>query len=131
MSVEQAGNPGADQAGPGCGAGPLSGVRVLDISTVVAGPFSSTLMADLGAEVLKIELPGEGDHIRQLPPHKDGVALWSKVANRNNRGITLDLRKPEASGFSSACFPGTTCWWKISDLARPTAGGWWWDRWSA
>lgn len=76
-------------------AGPLSGVRVLDIATVVAGPLSSTLMADLGAEVLKIEIPGEGDHIRHLPPHKDGVPLWSKVANRNKRGISLDMRQPE------------------------------------
>ncbi|MGY6269762.1 CaiB/BaiF CoA transferase family protein [Achromobacter denitrificans] len=89
----------------GRGAGPLSGVRVLDISTVVAGPFSCTLMADLGAEVLKVELPGEGDHIRQLPPHKDGVALWSKVANRNKRGITLDLRQPEGIGILERLLP--------------------------
>jgi len=104
MSVEQSGNPGVGQAGRG--AGPLSGVRVLDISTVVAGPFSSTLMADLGAEVLKVELPGEGDHIRQLPPHKDGVALWSKVANRNKRGITLDLRQPEGIAVFEQLLPG-------------------------
>ncbi|OLU08902.1 CoA transferase [Achromobacter denitrificans] len=83
------------QTDPCRGTGPLSGVRVLDISTVVAGPFSCTLMADLGAEVLKVEMPGEGDHIRQLPPHKNGVALWSKVANRNKRGVTLDLRQPD------------------------------------
>ncbi|MGE8614523.1 MAG: CaiB/BaiF CoA transferase family protein [Achromobacter veterisilvae] len=105
MSVEQSGSPRAGQAGQGRGAGPLSGVRVLDISTVVAGPFSSTLMADLGAEVLKVELPGEGDHIRQLPPHKDGVALWSKVANRNKRGITLDLRQPEGIGILERLLP--------------------------
>jgi crotonobetainyl-CoA:carnitine CoA-transferase CaiB-like acyl-CoA transferase len=75
--------------------GPLLGVKVLDLATVVAAPFAATLMADLGAEVLKVELPGAGDHIRHLPPHKDGVPLWSKVANRNKRGITLDLRTPE------------------------------------
>ncbi|TAL91265.1 MAG: CoA transferase [Candidimonas sp.] len=75
--------------------GPLAGVKVLDISTVVAGPLSATLLADLGADVLKVEIPVDGDYIRQLPPHKDGVSLWSKVANRNKRGITLDLRKPE------------------------------------
>ncbi|CAB3704628.1 CaiB/BaiF CoA transferase family protein [Achromobacter denitrificans] len=92
MSVEK--SMGA-QTDPCRGTGPLSGVRVLDISTVVAGPFSCTLMADLGAEVLKVEMPGEGDHIRQLPPHKNGVALWSKVANRNKRGVTLDLRQPD------------------------------------
>jgi crotonobetainyl-CoA:carnitine CoA-transferase CaiB-like acyl-CoA transferase len=77
---------------PGGPSGPLLGVRVLDLSTVVAGPFAGGLMADLGADVLKVELPGSGDHIRHLPPHKDDVSLWSKVTNRNKRGITLDLR---------------------------------------
>ncbi|HYG45791.1 MAG TPA: CoA transferase [Bordetella sp.] len=106
MSVEQFEDPCAGLSGGGSGgAGPLSGIRVLDISTVVAGPFSSTLMADLGAEVLKVELPGEGDPIRQLPPHKDGIALWSKVANRNKRGITLDLRQPEGIGILERLIP--------------------------
>ena len=75
--------------------GPLAGLRVLDISTVVAGPFASTLLADLGAEVLKVEMPGEGDALRRLAPHKDGVPLWWKVTNRNKKGITLDLRKAD------------------------------------
>jgi crotonobetainyl-CoA:carnitine CoA-transferase CaiB-like acyl-CoA transferase len=79
--------------------GPLAGLRVLDISTVVAGPFASTLLADLGAEVLKAEMPGEGDALRRLTPHKDGVPLWSKVTNRNKRGITLDLRKPDGKAL--------------------------------
>src|SRR5438270_2976911 len=79
--------------------GPLSGLRVLDISTVVAGPFASTLLADLGAEVLKAEMPGEGDALRRLAPHKNGVPLWWKVTNRNKRGITLDLRKPEGKAL--------------------------------
>jgi crotonobetainyl-CoA:carnitine CoA-transferase CaiB-like acyl-CoA transferase len=74
--------------------GPLTGLRVLDISTVVAGPFASTLLADLGADVLKVEKPAEGDALRELPPHKNGAPLWWKVTNRNKRGITLDLRKP-------------------------------------
>lgn len=75
--------------------GPLLGVKILDISTVVAGPLAATLLADLGADVLKVEIPGEGDHIRQLPPHKEGRSLWAKAANRNKRGVTLDLRQPE------------------------------------
>ncbi|WP_213773132.1 CoA transferase [Bradyrhizobium sp. dw_78] len=75
--------------------GPLAGLRVLDISTVIAGPFASTLLADLGAEVLKVEMPGAGDALRRLAPHKEGVPLWWKVTNRNKRGITLDLRKPD------------------------------------
>jgi crotonobetainyl-CoA:carnitine CoA-transferase CaiB-like acyl-CoA transferase len=75
--------------------GPLAGLRILDISTVVAGPFASTLLADLGAEVLKVEMPGGGDALRRLAPHKDGIPLWWKVTNRNKRGVTLDLRQPE------------------------------------
>jgi crotonobetainyl-CoA:carnitine CoA-transferase CaiB-like acyl-CoA transferase len=79
--------------------GPLAGLRVLDISTVVAGPFASTLLADLGAEVLKVEMPGEGDALRRLAPHKDGVPLWWKVTNRNKKGITLDLRKADGKAL--------------------------------
>lgn len=75
--------------------GPLKGLRVLDLSTVIAGPWASTLLADLGADVLKVELPGPGDPLRALPPYKDGVPLWWKVANRNKRGISLDLRRDE------------------------------------
>jgi crotonobetainyl-CoA:carnitine CoA-transferase CaiB-like acyl-CoA transferase len=79
--------------------GPLAGLRILDISTVVAGPFASTLLADLGAEVLKVEMPGGGDALRRLAPHKDGVPLWWKVTNRNKRGITLDLRKADGKAL--------------------------------
>lgn len=73
--------------------GPLVGLRILDISTVIAGPWAATLLADLGADVLKVEIPGRGDPLRALAPHKDGVPLWWKVTNRNKKGITLDLRK--------------------------------------
>ncbi len=79
--------------------GPLAGLRVLDISTVIAGPFAATLLADLGAEVLKVEMPDTGDALRRLAPHKDGVPLWWKVTNRNKKGITLDLRKSEGKAL--------------------------------
>ena len=72
--------------------GPLAGLRVVDLSTVVAGPFAAGLLADFGATVVKAELPGTGDALRALAPHKNGVSLWWKVTNRNKRGITLDLR---------------------------------------
>ncbi len=74
---------------------PLEGIRILDISTIIAAPVASGLLADFGAEVIKVELPGVGDPLRALPPHKDGVPLWWKVTNRNKKGITLDLRKEE------------------------------------
>jgi crotonobetainyl-CoA:carnitine CoA-transferase CaiB-like acyl-CoA transferase len=79
--------------------GPLAGLRVLDISTVIAGPFAATMLADLGAEVLKVEMPDTGDALRRLAPHKDGIPLWWKVTNRNKQGITLDLRKPEGKAL--------------------------------
>jgi crotonobetainyl-CoA:carnitine CoA-transferase CaiB-like acyl-CoA transferase len=75
--------------------GPLAGLRVIDISTVVAAPFAAGLLADHGADVIKVELPGGGDPLRALAPHKAGVPLWWKVTNRNKKGITLDLRKPQ------------------------------------
>jgi crotonobetainyl-CoA:carnitine CoA-transferase CaiB-like acyl-CoA transferase len=75
--------------------GPLRGLKIVDISTVVAGPFAAGLLGDYGAEVIKVEMPGVGDSLRALAPHKDGTPLWWKVTNRNKRGITLDLRKDE------------------------------------
>ncbi|MCX7159443.1 MAG: CoA transferase, partial [Proteobacteria bacterium] len=65
---------------------PLAGLRVLDISNVIAGPFAAGMLGDFGAEVLKVELPGSGDPLRALPPHKDGKPLIWKVTNRNKKG---------------------------------------------
>jgi crotonobetainyl-CoA:carnitine CoA-transferase CaiB-like acyl-CoA transferase len=75
--------------------GPLEGLKVLDIATIVAAPFAATLLADYGADVLKIEMPGQGDGVRAFPPFKDGKPLWWKSVNRNKKFATLDLRKPE------------------------------------
>src|ERR1700742_81326 len=79
--------------------GPLAGLRVIDISTVVAGPFASTLLADLGAEVLKVEMPDTGDALRRLAPHKDGVPLWWEGTNRNKKGNTLALRRADGKAL--------------------------------
>ena len=75
--------------------GALAGVRILDMATVLAAPFSATLCADLGADVIKLELPDGSDAMRGLSPVKDGIPLYWKVTNRGKRGITLDVRKPE------------------------------------
>lgn len=85
--------------------GPLEGLRILDLSTVVAGPLASTLLADLGAIVLKVEMPGPGDGLRGLAPHKNGVPLWWKVTNRNKRGITMDLRRDEGRELIARLLP--------------------------
>ncbi len=81
------------------GRGPLAGLRVLELSTVIAGPFAASLLADFGADVIKVSLPRGGgqaeDPLRGMPPHKDGKPLIWKVTNRNKRSITLDLRKAE------------------------------------
>ena len=76
---------------------PLHGVRIIDAGTMVAGPFCAVLLADLGADVIKIEHPRHGDGQRKLEPIKDGVALWWKAIGRNKRCITLDLGKPQGA----------------------------------
>lgn len=72
--------------------GPLSGIRVLDVGHVVAGPFAAVLLGDLGADVVKIEDPRSGDTLRTLSPKANGAPLWWKVAGRNKRSVALDLR---------------------------------------
>ncbi|MGQ0434224.1 MAG: CaiB/BaiF CoA transferase family protein [Microthrixaceae bacterium] len=74
--------------------GPLSGIRVLDIATVIAGPGAARYLADYGADVLKIERPGAGDSTRALglPDPADGTSLFWKLVSRNKRCATLDLK---------------------------------------
>jgi succinyl-CoA--D-citramalate CoA-transferase len=76
---------------------PLAGVRVIDAGNMVAAPFATVLLADFGADVIKIEHPKYGDGQRKLEPIKDGVPLWWKSVSRNKRCITLDLGKPEGA----------------------------------
>ena len=74
---------------------PLAGLRVLDLGTRIAAPFAATLLADFGAEVIKVEQPGVGDFMRTIGPFEDGYSLWWAVEGRNKKSITLDLRKLE------------------------------------
>ncbi len=73
----------------------MRGVRILDLATVVAAPFAGTLCADMGAEVVKVELPNGGDALRTLAPVWQEHELFWKVANRGKKGITLDVRQTE------------------------------------
>lgn len=75
--------------------GPLAGIRVIDIGTMVAGPVAATLLADLGADVIKIEQPGRGDSLRHIGPAVEGESLWWNVEGRNKKSVTLDLHHPE------------------------------------
>lgn len=81
---------------PGLGFDLLQGVRVLDLTTSVAGPFATMLLADLGAEVIKIERPGAGDDARAWgPPFLNGESLWFLSVNRNKQSVALDYSRPE------------------------------------
>ncbi len=74
---------------------PLKGVRVLDLSRVLAGPFCSMILADLGAEVIKVEMPGEGDDTRTYPPFIGGMSSYFMSVNRGKKSVTLDLKRAE------------------------------------
>ena len=80
-------------------AGPLEGVRVLDASAVIAGPFGAAMLGDFGAEVIKVEMPGKGDSARGMGPHFQGESLRWPTFSRNKKAITLDLRKEEGKNL--------------------------------
>ncbi|MEX3933770.1 CaiB/BaiF CoA transferase family protein [Paraburkholderia phymatum] len=73
----------------------LSGLRILDLGTMVAGPVACTLFGDFGADVIKVEVPERGDTVRDLGPFVEGECLYWEVENRNKRSITLNLREKE------------------------------------
>ncbi|QIH10139.1 MULTISPECIES: CaiB/BaiF CoA-transferase family protein [unclassified Pseudomonas] len=76
--------------------GPLASLKVLDFSTLLPGPFASLLLADMGADVLRIESLSRMDLLRVLPPHDQGVSASHAYLNRNKRSLALDLKQPEA-----------------------------------
>jgi len=73
----------------------LEGIRVLDLSRVLAGPFCGAILGDMGADVIKVEDTKTGDETRTWPPHKEGEAACFLVNNRNKRGIAVDMKAPE------------------------------------
>ena len=109
------------------GHGPLHGVRVLDLSRVLAGPYCTMFLGDLGAEVVKIEQPGLGDDTRSWgPPFQGGESAYFLCVNRNKRSLTLDLRTPdgiellrrlalEADVLMENFRPGTLAGWGLSE----------------
>jgi len=74
---------------------PLEGIRVLELAQIVAGPFCGALMAEFGAEVIKVEMPGRGDDVRRMGPSEEDVGYWWAVENRNKQVMTLDLHHPK------------------------------------
>ncbi|TMH67549.1 MAG: CoA transferase [Betaproteobacteria bacterium] len=74
---------------------PLDGIRVLELGSLIAGPFCAKTLGDFGAEVIKIEPPGEGDALRKWRRMRNGTSLWWHVQSRNKKSVTCDLRRPE------------------------------------
>jgi CoA:oxalate CoA-transferase len=77
----------------------LLGVRVLDMSRVLAGPFTGMLLADMGADVIKLEIPGRGDDSRQFPPFKENESMYYVNLNRGKKSITLNLKSDEGKNI--------------------------------
>src|ERR1700754_1306277 len=72
---------------------PLAGMRVLDFTRILSGPYATMLLADLGAEVIKVERPGSGDDTRGWgPPFTDGMSTYFAAVNRGKRSVALDLQ---------------------------------------
>ncbi len=79
--------------------GPLSGIKVVDLTRVLSGPFCTMLLADMGADVIKIETPGKGDPVRGQGDVVDGLSWYFAAFNRNKRSLALDLRAPEGKAI--------------------------------
>lgn len=75
--------------------GALSNIRVLDLTRVLAGPYCTMMLADLGAEVIKIEIPGKGDDTRNFGPYRNKSSLYYANVNRNKKGVSLNMKAPE------------------------------------
>ncbi len=98
MAERDKGQPGPGMSAPA--AGPLAGIRVVDVGTRISAPFCAGLLGELGADVIKVELPGEGDFMRTMGPFVPvddgpGYSLSWAVEGRGRRGVTCDLRQPE------------------------------------
>jgi crotonobetainyl-CoA:carnitine CoA-transferase CaiB-like acyl-CoA transferase len=86
----------ADAAGPGW-AGPLTGLRIIDLTRVLAGPLASQFLGDLGAEILKVEPPGTGDETRNFAPFVGGESHYFLGLNRGKRSLAIDIRTPDGA----------------------------------
>ena len=102
-------------------AGPLHGIRILDLTRILAGPWATQNLADLGAEVIKIEKPGSGDDTRQMGPPfmrdaqtgEDADAAYFFACNRNKESVAIDIASPEAATIR--------LWWEKRGSGAPSA----------
>src|SRR3569623_1905703 len=75
--------------------GPLSGIRVVELGTLIAAPFAARLLAEFGADVVKIEQPGSGDPLRRWRKLHQGTSLWWYLQSRNKKSIAIDMKSPD------------------------------------
>lgn len=105
--------------------GPLAGIRVLELGSMLAGPFVGAMLADFGADVIKVEKPGKPDALREWPPHKNEIPLWWKTLARNKRTMSLDISSSEGREIATTLIaqsdivienfrPGTLERWGLS-----------------
>jgi len=87
--------PTASPAAPPANTGPLAGLKVLELGQLIAGPFAGKTLADFGADVVKVEPPGDGDPLRKWRLLHQGTSVWWQVQSRNKRSVVLDLRTDE------------------------------------
>lgn len=109
---------------PNASAGSLAGLRVIDASRVLGGPFCGQVLADHGADVIKVE-PPMGDETRGWgPPFAGDAASYFIGVNRNKRDISIDMTQPPARSCSRACWPMRMSSSRTSRSARWSAGDW-------
>jgi formyl-CoA transferase len=84
------------------GARPLAGLTIVELGALIAGPFCTKVMAEFGADVIKLEPPGTGDPLRKWRYMKDGTSLWWHVQSRNKRSVAVDLRQPDGQAIARA-----------------------------
>jgi len=101
---------------------PLTGIRVLDLSRALAGPFCTMILADLGADVVKVEPLPDGEMIRGWGPFDRGISTYYLSVNRNKRSLALNFRDPEGIETIRTWPAPPMSWWRISSPAR-------WRRW--
>src|SRR5947207_1982198 len=86
---------------------PLSGIRVVDLTRILAGPFCTMMLADMGADVVKVETPGQGDPLRSQGVIKDGLSWYFAAFNRNKRSLSLNLRADEGKAVLARLIAGS------------------------
>jgi crotonobetainyl-CoA:carnitine CoA-transferase CaiB-like acyl-CoA transferase len=86
---------------------PLTGIKVVDLTRILAGPFCTMMLADMGAEVIKVETPGQGDPLRQQGVIKDGLSWYFAAFNRNKRSLSLNLRSDEGKAVLARLIAGS------------------------